>query len=435
MSKGCNFQIFCCAMLFLTALSFSANLFASETEMDDEASISDVHINSAESLLLPSTLAEPLNQNQPQPPLETPEETLEEKPASVTQSKAENHQNSIAPVDQPQKPKSQVNLKLLDTSIPPNTSTRVAWRPGHSLEGLASQAPVLIAHGKKPGPKLCITAAVHGDELNGIEVVRRLVYNIEIENLKGTIIAVPIVNIQGFHRSSRYLIDRRDLNRFFPGTPHGSLASRIAYSFFHQVIKHCEVLVDVHTGSFFRSNLPQLRGDLHQKAVLDLAEAFGSIVIIHSHGANGTLRKAAVQNGIPAVTLELGGPMVLDEKAVDQGVKGLMNLLHKLEMYPNQNFWGSPKPTYYHSSWVRVDQGGIFFSSVKLGDQVKTKQTLGTITNPITNERFLLKAPFKGQVIGLANNQVVYPGFAAVHVAKEATEIPNPEAKPARDAD
>lgn len=336
-------------------------------------------------------------------------------------------QENIESVSQDDKNKQQQPIHLLGTTIPPGLSTRVAWRPGLSLKGLASQAPVLVVHGETEGPTLCITSAVHGDELNGIEVVRQVLHQLKAKKLSGTVIGVPIVNIQGFLRNSRYLVDRRDLNRFFPGSAKGSLASRIAHSFFTQVISNCSALVDIHTGSFYRDNIPQLRADLKNAGVVQLTEGFGSTLVLHSSGAGGTLRRAAVNINIPSVTLELGGPMILDEKAVEHGVEGIFNLLNALGMYSKASLWGTPKPVYYESLWIRAEQGGIFFSKVKLGDHINVGDLLGTITNPITNEQFLLTSQHTGEVVGLAHNQVVYPGFATTHLAIKSDEITNTE--------
>ena len=194
-----------------------------------------------------------------------------------------------------------VPLILLGTEVPPSTATRLSWSPSQSFEGIAVPTPVLVVNGAKAGPTLCLTAAVHGDELNGIEIVRRVLYNLNEKKLSGAVIGVPIVNLQGFRRSSRYLPDRRDLNRFFPGNPQESSAARIAHSFFNEVIVHCDALVDLHTGSFHRTNLPQLRADLTNPSVLDLTHSFGATVVLHSEGQPGTLRQAAVASGIPAV--------------------------------------------------------------------------------------------------------------------------------------
>lgn len=313
-------------------------------------------------------------------------------------------------------------LILLGNQVLPGTSTRLAWSPSQSFEGIASPTPVLVVNGTTSGPTLCLTAAVHGDELNGIETVRRVMYALKAKSLKGTVIGVPIVNLQGFHRASRYLPDRRDLNRFFPGNPRGSSASRIAYSFFREVISHCDALVDLHTGSFHRVNLPQLRADLTQPDVVKLTQGFGATAVLHSVGATGTLRRAATDNGIPAVTLEAGGSTHLEEDAVSHGVKGIHTLLANLEMSKKISLWGPPEPVYYESIWVRTDRGGILFSKVKLGKRVKEDELLGTVTNPITNVRSEIRAPYAGRILGMAVNQVVQPGFAAYRIGIQKTE-------------
>jgi len=321
-----------------------------------------------------------------------------------------------------------VPLILLGNQVLPGTSTRLAWSPSQSFEGIASPTPVLVVNGAKPGPVLCLTAAVHGDELNGIETVRRVMYTLEAESLSGTVIGVPIVNLPGFHRGSRYLPDRRDLNRFFPGNPQGSSASRIAFSFFREVISHCDALVDLHTGSFHRIILPQLRADLTQPEVVKLTQSFGATAVLHSVGAPGTLRRAATDNGIPAVTLEAGGSMHLEEKAVSHGVKGIQTLLASMKMNKKISLWGAPEPVYYHSVWVRIDRGGILFSKVKLGQRVDKDELLGTVTNPITNVRSEIRAPYTGRILGMAVNQVVQPGFAAyrIGIQKSEDEVSDP---------
>lgn len=321
-------------------------------------------------------------------------------------------------------------LILLGTEVPPSTATRLSWSPSQSFEGIAVPTPVLVVNGAKAGPTLCLTAAVHGDELNGIEIVRRVLYNLNEEKLSGAVIGVPIVNLQGFRRSSRYLPDRRDLNRFFPGNPQESSAARIAYSFFNEVIVHCDALVDLHTGSFHRTNLPQLRADLTNPSVLDLTHSFGATVVLHSEGQPGTLRQAAVASGIPAVTLEAGEPMRLQESEVDHGVRGIQGLLNKMGMYKRSSFWGEPEPVYYKSAWVRADQGGILFSEVELGKRVKIAEVLGTVTDPITNVRTEIVSPYNGRVLGMALNQVVLPGFAAFRIGIQASEdeMSKPEA-------
>ncbi len=316
-------------------------------------------------------------------------------------------------------------LVLLGTEVMPGTSTRLSWSPTQSFAGIDVQTPVLVVNGVHAGPVLCLTGAVHGDELNGIEIVRRVLYDLDPDRLAGTVIGVPIVNLQGFRRGTRYLSDRRDLNRFFPGNPTGSAAARIAHSFFNEIITHCDALVDIHTGSFHRANLPQLRADLTRAEVVRLTQGFGSTVVLHSDGAQGTLRRAAVNAGIPAVTLEAGAPQRVQEKEVDHGVKGIQTLLNEMGMVRKITIWGHREPVYYRSTWVRADQGGVLVSQVALGDRVRKDEVIGTVTDPITNVETDVLAPVRGRVLGMALNQFVMPGFAAFHIGieKPVTEV------------
>jgi predicted deacylase len=305
----------------------------------------------------------------------------------------------------------------------PGTAHRLAWSATELFEGVPVSTPVLVVNGALPGPTLCLTAAVHGDELNGIEMVRRVMHEIAPSKLSGAVIGVPIVNVQGFRRGSRYLPDRRDLNRYFPGNPGGSAAARIANSFFNDLIAHCDALVDLHTGSFERANLPQIRADLRNPDVVTLTQGFGSMVVLHSSPTVGTLRHAATLAGIPAVTVEAGGPSQLELAEVKHGVKGIETLLSTLGMTRKKRFWGDPEPVYYRSSWVRADNGGILLADVSLGSTVRKGDLLGTITDPMSNQRTELYSPYAGRIIGMARNQVVMPGFAAFHVGIQADNI------------
>jgi hypothetical protein len=292
------------------------------------------------------------------------------------------------------------------------------------FEGVPVSTPVLVVNGALPGPTLCLTAAVHGDELNGIEMVRRVLHEIDPEKLSGTIIGVPIVNVQGFRRGSRYLPDRRDLNRYFPGRANGSAAARIAHSFFTHVIKKCDALIDLHTGSFERSNLPQIRADLRDPDIVTLTQGFGSMVVVHSAPTDGTLRYAATRAGIPTVTLEAGGPLQLELNEVKHGVKGIKTLVNTLGMIRKIGLWGDPGPVYYRSSWVRVNDGGILLTDVSLGSTVQQGDLLGTITDPMSNARTEVRSPYSGRIIGMARNQVVMPGFAAFHIGIQTNALP-----------
>jgi predicted deacylase len=315
-------------------------------------------------------------------------------------------------------------LQLLGSEIAPGSAQRLSWSATELFEGVPVSTPVLVVNGALPGPTLCLMAAVHGDELNGVEMVRRVLHDVKPEKLSGAIIGVPIVNVQGFRRGSRYLPDRRDLNRYFPGNPKGSAAARIAHSFFTNIVSHCDALVDLHTGSFERANLPQIRADLRNPDVVTLTQGCGSMVILHSTPEVGTLRYAATDAGIPAVTLEAGGPSQLELNEVKHGVKGIETLISAIGMLRKRRLWSNPEPVYYRSSWVRADSGGILLSDVSLGSTVREGDLLGTITDPMNNARSELRSPYAGRIIGMARNQVVMPGFAAFHVGIATVEAP-----------
>lgn len=343
---------------------------------------------------------------------------------------------SMTPADPD--PLVQRSLTLLNNAVAPGTFRTLQWFPGQYISSLDTPVPVLVAHGARPGPTLCITAAIHGDEINGIEIVRRVLHQINPDELSGTVIGVPIVNLDGFRRASRYLSDRRDLNRYFPGNPSGSYATRIAHSLFQNIILKCDYLVDLHTASFYRTNLPQLRGDLKNQSVLEFSRHFGGMSVLHNNGAAGTLRRAASDAGIPALTMETGGPHALEQEAINFGVRGIKNLLHNLTMYKTMRLWLLPQPVFYQSIWVRSTQGGIMLSRVDLNEKVKTGQLLGRVVDPISNTSSDIISPINGTILGKALDQVVSPGFATFHIGVVATEeelkTPLPTVAPEPDA-
>ena len=310
----------------------------------------------------------------------------------------------------------EVAITLLGQDILRGSFERLYWTAGQAVAGLAMPTPVLVAAGTNPGPTLCLTAAVHGDELNGGETIRRVMFSLESDKLNGVVIGVPIVNMHGFRRSSRYLPDRRDLNRYFPGDPKGSSAGRIAYSFFNEVISHCDRLIDIHTGSFHRTNLTQLRGNLGKESVAQFSRMFHDVTVIDGAGAPGTLRRASVDAGIPAVILEAGEPLRLQLKEVKQSVNGIKAVMHHLNMIDDKPQRAPKQNVFYKSTWLRADQSGVFLSEAKLGQNVKKGDILGSVTDPITNRSSVIRSSVDGQIIGLALNQMVMPGFAAYHV-------------------
>jgi predicted deacylase len=338
--------------------------------------------------------------------------------------------------------KAKGRLVLLGTEVAAGRMRRLTWTSGTPLDGFVVPVPVIVVNGRNPGPVICLTGAIHGDELNGIEVARRVVANLDPEELGGAVIAVPIVNLQGFYRGTRYMPDRRDLNRSFPGNAKGSATTRTANSFFTEIIKHCSAVIDLHTGSLDRTNLPQIRADMRRPAVAQLTQFLGSTVVLHAAGETGSLRRAAGTLGIPAVTFEMGEPMRVQAEPVEHGVKAIETLLFSLGMTKQRRFWGDPESVYYASTWVRVNQGGLLFSDVGLGERVSEGELLGTVTDPISNEQFRVYASVSGRVLGMALNQVVLPGFAAYRLGIESAKLapavnaPDTEAdEPADDED
>ena len=324
-------------------------------------------------------------------------------------------------------------LEILGVPVPPGSRADLAWTAGQSFSGAEIRTPVIVLRGRRAGLSLCMTAAVHGDELNGVEIVRRVLADIDVDELAGTVIGVPIVNLLGFSRGSRYLPDRRDLNRYFPGHPDGSSASRIAHGFFNAVMVHCDRLVDFHTGSFKRTNLPQLRANLDIESVREFAGRFGATAVLHKVGAVGTLRHAATAAGIPSVTFELGEPGTLQLEHANFGVKAIDTLLDKLGMVERFRLWSEPQPIFYRSRWLRAVHGGILTSNLRVGVRVVTGDVLGVVTNPLTNEVSDIVSPFDGRILGRALNQFVLPGFATFHIGIETNDASEAPSLPVTD--
>jgi len=310
-------------------------------------------------------------------------------------------------------------IEIAGTTVAPGERVKSGYRTSQSFAGLAVEATFVISRGMVPGPTLCLTAGIHGDELNGVEIVRRILVVAEPADLAGTLVGVPIANSHGFQRSSRYLPDRRDLNRYFPGSARGSAASRIGHALFAELVAHCEYLVDFHTGSFHRTNAPHIRADMTLPAVAALARQFGTEIVLHSVGSPGTLRRAATDRGLPCVTFEAGEPMRLDEADVAAGVDGSLRLLRALGMRNEGPAKVPPEQEVLtHGRWVRVDAGGLLRNHVDVGDRVDAGDRLGTVVDPSTNRQSAVVSPSSGLIVGMALDQVVIPGFAAYHLAR-----------------
>jgi predicted deacylase len=279
--------------------------------------------------------------------------------------------------------------------------------------------PLIVVHGSRPGPRLWLSGAVHGDELNGVEIIRQVLDRISDPLPRGTLLAVPIVNVFGFIGQSRYLPDRRDLNRSFPGSPKGSLASRIAHLFLTEIVSRCTHGLDLHTASQDKSNLPQVRGNLDDPETLRCARAFGAPVMAHSSVRNGSLRAAAARRGIPVLVYEGGEPQRFNQGAIAVGVKGVLGVMRELGMIARKSASRRPPSMVVReSSWIRARKGGLLRLESNEGDLVGERQRIGTISDPFGSESLTLRAPFRGIIIGQTNNPVVHGGDAVVHLGK-----------------
>lgn len=278
--------------------------------------------------------------------------------------------------------------------------------------------PVAVIRGKEDGPTLFISAAIHGDEINGVDIVRRLLRHKALKQLCGTLITIPIVNVFGFNDKSRYLPDRRDLNRSFPGEEHGSLASQIAYIFRTEIVEKCTHGIDLHTGAIHRRNLPQIRADLSHPENLKLAKAFATPVILNASVRDGSLREMVKEKQIPMLLYEAGTALRFESKASKIGVDGILNVMRTIGMLPDAPKT-KPQEVFIAKSshWVRAPISGIFLARKKLGERVAKADVIGLITNPFGDHEYAILSPYEGVIIGNSLLPLANEGDALFHVA------------------
>ncbi|WP_444929345.1 succinylglutamate desuccinylase/aspartoacylase family protein [Microbulbifer sp. SSSA002] len=278
--------------------------------------------------------------------------------------------------------------------------------------------PVYVRRGKKDGPKIFVCAALHGDELNGIEVISRLIQSSRLRSLRGTLIAVPMVNVYGVLQHTRYLPDRRDLNRSFPGSAKGSLAARMAHVFLKEIVSKCDYGIDLHTGAIHRSNLPQIRANLDDAQTRRIAKAFGVPVLLNASIRDGSLRQAAADLGVRVLLYEAGEALRFDELCIRAGVKGVINALKCLEMLPKTRKTNVIEPfVARRSGWLRAADSGIAKYCKALGDRVYRGDLLATIADPYGQELDQVFCNADGIIIGRQNIPLVQEGEAIYHIA------------------
>ncbi len=312
----------------------------------------------------------------------------------------------------------QVDFEINGTVVAPGSRQRlelpVARLPTHTMMSL----PITIINGVQSGPRLWLSAAIHGDEINGVEIIRQVLAQVEPKQLSGTLIAAPIVNVFGFIEQSRYLPDRRDLNRSFPGSPRGSLAARLAHLFMQEVVSRCSHGIDLHTASHYRTNWPHIRANLQDVETCRCAQAFGTPLVIHAATRDGSLRQAAAQRGIPILLYEAGEALRFDQDAIQMGVDGALRVMSLLEMIPLK----APPPAMAplavtDTKWVRTPSSGILHTDITLGQRVSKKQKLGFVADAFGDKSVKIAAPCEGIVIGSTQNPLVSQGDGVFHIA------------------
>lgn len=311
------------------------------------------------------------------------------------------------------------SLFIGETEIKAGTRVKLQLTSAKLYTDTDMSIPVEVIRAKREGPTMFISAAIHGDELNGIEIVRRLLASDTFKLTRGTLIAVPMVNVYGMLTQSRYMPDRRDLNRSFPGSSKGSLTGRLANLFLTEIVSKCDYGIDLHTGAIHRSNLPQIRANLSDEVTLNLAKAFGVPVLLNANLRDGSLRQSASESGTRILLYEAGEALRFDELSIRAGIKGIYNVLASLGMVAKRR---KKKPLIEpfianKSSWLRAPESGIVRDVKQLGDHVKKGDTLAQVCSPTGSYVHDVKAPRSGIIIGKQNIPLVQEGDAMFHVA------------------
>lgn len=310
------------------------------------------------------------------------------------------------------------SIRIGDVEIRPGERRSVSLPMADLYTGAALPMQVHVVCGRREGPVLFVSAAIHGDELNGVEVIRRLLKRTKLTAIRGTLLAVPVVNVHGFLDLSRYLPDRRDLNRSFPGSSKGSIAARVAHVFITEVVDKADYGIDLHTGAINRANLAQVRANLEDPATMEMAMAFGAPVILKSPQREGSLRAYAAERGFPLLIYEAGEALRFDELSIRAGLRGVLQVMRHVGMLLPAKSAPSLSPVIAEStSWVRAPMSGIVSKKVALGTRVAQEQRLAVVGDPLGGEEETIRSPFNGIVIGRSNLPLAHEGDALFNVA------------------
>lgn len=311
---------------------------------------------------------------------------------------------------------SPTHFEIAGVSIKPGETQDIRLPVSERYAGDPISLPMRVICGREPGPVLLVSAAVHGEEINGTGVIHELMT--APPDLKaGTLILVPAVNIFGFETQNRYMPDRRDLNRNFPGSPNGSLTRRLAHVFFEQVLLKADYCVDLHTAAAQRTNYPNVRGDLARPSVRKLAKAFGCELMVHGKGPEGSMRREAVKAGCPTIILEAGEPLKIEPSVLEIGLRGVNNVMIDLGMIEGKRIDPGFQTRINQSTWVRAQVGGILRFHVSPGEIVEEDQPIATNSTIFGKERNVLTSPTDGIILGMTTLPMVKPGEPVCHIA------------------
>jgi len=311
-------------------------------------------------------------------------------------------------------------LEILGESIKLGERREINFNVAKLHTTTSVEVPVIIERSKKPGPTVLITAGIHGDEVNGIEVVRQIIAKGINKPKIGTIISIPVINIFGFLHLNREFPDGRDLNRVFPGSAKGSLASRVAHKLINEIVPYADLILDYHTGSADRFNAPQIRIIEGEPALDELATIFGAPFVLYSKNLNKSFRNTCYKLGVPILLFEGGKSFSFDAIVTNSGVNGAKRILHHLGMLNSKFKASKPKKKCVfikESKWLRANYSGMFKASVSINAKVKKSDIIGHITDPYGKFHHFIKAEYSGYIINVNEAPIVYQGDAVFHIS------------------
>lgn len=310
-------------------------------------------------------------------------------------------------------------ISINGETIAPEQNKQVHINIARLPTGTLIDIPVHVFNGKKAGPTVLVQAGLHGDEINGVETLRRMLQDNRFNIKKGAVIVVPILNVFGFIHFSRDVPDGKDVNRSFPGSRVGSLASRIAHAYTSEILPQIDFGIDLHTGGGQRHNYPQIRYSADDAKSKQLAEAFNAPFYFASRLIAGSFRKTTFKMGIPTIVYEAGESMRFDEKSIEKGIQGIQNVLNSLGMLSKSEIGKQKRSIHFESTrWVRASRAGMFVPEIENGKQVAKGQTLGQVTDTFAKKNKKIKAPFDGHVFCVNHQAVVNQGDALFHIGR-----------------